>query len=90
MLALTASAPAPHCHRRHDPWPNRRRAFELFASCRDGCTEAIMLAHGFTLAQMVGQKLVYIHILIAPVCRERRGYGPKSRSTRLLPVRSRG
>jgi hypothetical protein len=31
-----------------------------------------------------------IHILNAPVCRERRGYGTKSRSTRLLPVRSRG
>jgi hypothetical protein len=23
------------------------------ASCRDGCTEAILLAHGFTIAQMV-------------------------------------
>jgi hypothetical protein len=25
----------------------------LLASCRDGCTEAIMLAHGFTIPQMV-------------------------------------
>jgi hypothetical protein len=25
----------------------------LLASCRDGCAEAIMLAHGFTVAQMV-------------------------------------
>jgi hypothetical protein len=25
----------------------------LLASCRDGCTEAIMLAHGFTIEQMV-------------------------------------
>jgi hypothetical protein len=25
----------------------------LLASCRDGCTEAIMLAHGFTTAQGV-------------------------------------
>jgi hypothetical protein len=25
----------------------------LLASCRDGCTEAIMLAHGFTVPQMV-------------------------------------
>lgn len=24
----------------------RRRALELLASCRDGCTEAVMLAHG--------------------------------------------
>jgi hypothetical protein len=25
----------------------------LFASCRDGCTEAIMLAHGFSIDMMV-------------------------------------
>jgi hypothetical protein len=25
----------------------------LLASCRDGCTEAMMLAHGFTIPQMV-------------------------------------
>jgi hypothetical protein len=35
------------------PKPDRRRALELLASCRDGCTEAIMIARGFTLAQMV-------------------------------------
>jgi hypothetical protein len=39
--------------RRRLPKPDRRRALELLASCRDGCTEAIMLAHGFTIAQMV-------------------------------------
>ena len=34
--------------------PNpRRRALELLAASRDGCTEAIMLAHGFTVEQMV-------------------------------------
>jgi hypothetical protein len=38
-------------HRRR-PKPNRR-ALELLASCRDGCTEAMMLAHGFTIPQMV-------------------------------------
>jgi hypothetical protein len=44
----------PHPHRRrHGPQPGRRRALELLASCRDGATEAIMLAHGFTIAQMV-------------------------------------
>jgi hypothetical protein len=31
----------------------RRRALELLAASRDGCTEAIMLAHGFTIEQMV-------------------------------------
>jgi len=35
------------------PKPDRRRALELLASCRDGCTEAILLAHGFTIPQMV-------------------------------------
>jgi hypothetical protein len=39
--------------RKHLPKPNRRRALELLASCRDGCTEAIMIAHGFTIPQMV-------------------------------------
>jgi hypothetical protein len=38
---------------RRRPKPDRRRALELLASRRDGCTEAIMLAHGFTIAQMV-------------------------------------
>ena len=33
--------------------PTRRRALELLASCPDGCTEAIMLVHGFTIEQMV-------------------------------------
>jgi hypothetical protein len=39
----------PTAHRRRRPKPDRRRALELLASCRDGCTEAIMLAHGFTI-----------------------------------------
>jgi hypothetical protein len=26
---------------------------ELLASCRDGCTEAIMMVHGFSIEQMV-------------------------------------
>jgi hypothetical protein len=35
------------------PKPDRRRALELLASSRDSCTEAILLAHGFTMAHMV-------------------------------------
>jgi hypothetical protein len=38
---------------RRRPKPDRRRALELLASCHDGCTEAMMLAHGFTVEQMV-------------------------------------
>jgi hypothetical protein len=45
--------PTPRPCRRRGPKPDRRRALELLASCRDGCTEAIMLAHGFSIAQMV-------------------------------------
>jgi hypothetical protein len=38
---------------RRRPKPDRRRALELRASCRDGCSEAMMIAHGFTIGQMV-------------------------------------
>jgi hypothetical protein len=39
--------------RKSSPLATRRRALELLPSCRDGCTEALMLAHGFTVPQMV-------------------------------------
>jgi hypothetical protein len=32
--------------RRHVPKPDRRRALEWLAGDCDGCTEAIMIAHG--------------------------------------------
>jgi hypothetical protein len=35
------------------PKPDRRRAMELLASCPEGCTEAIMLAHGIPVDLMV-------------------------------------
>jgi hypothetical protein len=43
----------PRRNSRRLPKPDRRRALELLAASPDGCTEAIMLAHGFTVAQMV-------------------------------------
>jgi hypothetical protein len=46
----------PRC-RAHRIKPDRRRALELLACCRDGCTEAMMLAHGFTIEQIC--ELVY-------------------------------
>jgi hypothetical protein len=55
MLALTDSALAPLCHLRHGPRPDRRRALELLAACRNGCTQALMIAYGFTVEQMVEQ-----------------------------------
>ena len=33
--------------------PERRRALELLAASPDGCTEAIMLAHGFPVPLLV-------------------------------------
>ena len=35
--------------RRRTAKPDRRRVLELLAGSRDGCSEAIMLAHGFTV-----------------------------------------
>jgi hypothetical protein len=35
------------------PQARPHRALELLASCRDGCTETIMIAHGFSIDQMV-------------------------------------
>jgi hypothetical protein len=44
----------PHPHRRrHGPKPDRRRALELLAASRDGCTEALMLANGFPIEMLV-------------------------------------
>jgi hypothetical protein len=43
----------PRRNSRRLPKPDRRRALELLAASSDGCTEAIMLAHGFTVAQIV-------------------------------------
>jgi hypothetical protein len=56
--------------RRSNPKPDRRRALELLASYRDGCTEAIMIARGFTVPQMVdlvrtGLAAAYIRRVIA-------------------------
>ena len=39
--------------RRHGPRSDRRHALELLASRADRCAEAILLAHDFTIAQMV-------------------------------------
>jgi hypothetical protein len=50
--------PKPSRKRKADA--ERRRALELLAGNRDGCTEAIMLAHGFTvemLAELVTARL---------------------------------
>src|SRR5262245_9697855 len=60
---ISFKAPTKHCRhysmpqprrRRHGLHPDRRRALEpLAAASRDGCTEAMLRAHGFLTAQMV-------------------------------------
>jgi hypothetical protein len=40
-------------HTRRSPTPERQRALELLAASRDGYTEALMVAHGFTVDDMV-------------------------------------
>jgi hypothetical protein len=39
--------------RKRVPEPNRVRALELLASCKDGCPEGILRAHGFEISDMV-------------------------------------
>ena len=53
MASIGARRMTPRPRTRRLPKPDRRRALELLASCPEGCTEAIMLAHGFTPERMV-------------------------------------
>jgi hypothetical protein len=39
--------------RTRNPPATRRRALELLAASRDGATEAILVAHGFTMEMLV-------------------------------------
>ena len=43
----------PKRSRRRGPKPDRRRTLELLAASRDGCAQAILIAHGFSIEQMV-------------------------------------
>ena len=46
--------PTPPSRRsRRDLKPDRIRALELLASCKDGCPEGILTAQGFTIADVV-------------------------------------
>jgi hypothetical protein len=54
------------------PKPSRRRALELLAGCGpEGCTEAIMKAHGFTVPELV--ELVRAGLATATAQRVRAG-----------------
>jgi hypothetical protein len=56
------------------PQPTRRRALELLASCPNGCTEALMLANGFTVEQM----MVLVQSGLASAEPERMVVGPRT------------
>jgi hypothetical protein len=44
---------------RRRPKPDRRRALELLAQCpHEGCTEAVLRAHGFTIEQGVYSQML--------------------------------
>jgi hypothetical protein len=45
--------PTTYSRRMRGPKPERRRALELLAASPDGCSEAIILAHGFTVDFLV-------------------------------------
>src|SRR5262249_53659666 len=45
--------PTTYSRRRRGPKPERRRALELLTASPDGCSEAIMLAQGFTVDFLV-------------------------------------
>ena len=60
--------------RKRTPAATRRRALELLEHNRDGCTEAIMLAHGFTVHMLV--ELVTARLAIAQTERKVAGRRP--------------
>jgi hypothetical protein len=66
--------PSPERARRRLPKPDRRRALDLLASCRDGCTEALLFAYGITVEMLVG----LIHGGLATATTERMVAGGKS------------
>jgi hypothetical protein len=71
--------PRPHRYRR--PNPDRRRALELLAGSRKGCTKAMMLAHGFSTDML----LDLVKAGLATASTERMGTG--GRQTNVTHVR---
>src|SRR5438093_10944620 len=82
------SSQARRAHPRRRPKPDQRRALELLADCpQEGCTEAIMLAHGFSIAQMV--KLVRAGLATATPQRVRAGRERMEVATRRITAAAR-
>ena len=71
--------PSPQRSQKRVPKPDRRRALELLAASPDGLPEAIMLANGFTVAQLA--ELVRAGVALRH---------PSASSPATTPPRSRG
>jgi len=52
MVKSARRPPSPQRSQKRVPKPDRRRALELLAASPDGLPDAIMLANGFTIAQL--------------------------------------
>jgi len=52
-ITIVSRKPAYRASSKRIPKADRRRALELLASSADGCTEAILLAHGFKIDMLV-------------------------------------
>lgn len=75
--------PTPAARRMRGPKPDRRRALELLASCRDGCAEAVMVAHGFSMELLVEAR-PRVGLLVEPASVSTpAGARPRSREYRI-------
>jgi hypothetical protein len=65
VAQIRKKPPAPSVRSRAEARWSPRYALKLLADCRDGCTEALMSAHGYSpaaLADLVGAGLAAVHV----------------------------
>ena len=73
VAQIKKKPPAPALRTRAEARHGSRDALRLLSSCRDGCTEALMTAHGFgplKLAGLVRGGLVAAHVERVRVARD--------------------
>jgi hypothetical protein len=75
----------PSHSRKRRPPATRRRALELLAGSADGMTEAMLVAHGFTVEQMV--ELIRAGLATVATGRVMAGARPLKVARRCLPRR---
>ena len=77
--ATHGRAPMRRPHRYRRPNPDRRRALELLAGNREGCTKAMMRAHGFSIDML----LELVRAGLATTTRQRMAAGRQTDVARL-------